>query len=281
MTVEQLMIDAIDLHSHCSPNDIVENRVDALELAQQAKAAGMKGVVLKNQLFSTAPLAWLANKIVDCPILIGGLVLNNASGGLNADVVAAQARVEARIVWMPTISAAEHLRTRKTNTESADKGISVIDKDGKLVPEVYKILEVIKKNKMVLATGHISKAEVFALAPEALRQHISVIITHPFGSANLLTMEEARELTGKGAYIEFLFAHCMPPMLIHPEKMAGLIKNVGIDHCFIGTDMGQDFNPPPTESFRVMLSIMLKFGLSAEELTTLVKVNPAKILGIM
>jgi hypothetical protein len=69
-------------------------------------------------------------------------------------------------------------------------------------------------------------------------------------------------------------------MLMHPEKMAGLIKNLGIDHCFIGTDMGQDFNPPPAESFRVMLSIMLKFGLSADDLTTIVKINPAKILGM-
>ena len=76
MSVEQLMVGAIDLHSHCSPNDIVGSRVDAVECAQQAKAAGMKGVVIKNQLFSSAPIAWLANKIVDCPILIGGLVLN-------------------------------------------------------------------------------------------------------------------------------------------------------------------------------------------------------------
>jgi len=44
--------------------------------------------------------------------------------------------------------------------------------------------------------------------------------------------------------------------------------------------MGQDFNPPPAESFRVMLSIMLKFGLFADDLTTIVKINPAKILGM-
>jgi hypothetical protein len=283
MSVKQLMIDAIDLHAHCAPNDIVESRVDAVELAQQATAAGMKGVVLKNQLFGSAPVAWLANKYADSSVLIGALVMNNASGGLNADVVAAQARLGAKVVWLPTISAAEHIRTRskgKGNPENPDNGIAVIDKDGKLVPEVNRILAVIKKNKMALATGHVSKAEVFAVAPEALKQKINVIITHPFGSANLLTLEEGRELVKLGAYIEFLFAHCMPPMLVSPEKMAGLIKNLGVEHCIIGTDFGQDFNPPPTEGFRMMLSLMLKFGLSEDELTTIVKVNPSKILGM-
>jgi hypothetical protein len=280
MTVQHLMIDAIDLHAHCAPNDIAESRVDALQLAQQAKEAGMKGVVLKNQLYGSAPLAWMANRLVNAPVLIGGLVLNKAVGGINPDVVEAQAAAGAKVIWMPTISAAEHIRTRFKGKVNADNGISTIDNDGKLTPQTMMVLEVIKKNKLVLATGHISKTEVFAVAGEALRQHVNVIITHPFGSVHLLTLEEAHELAGKGAYIEFLFAHCMPPMIMSPEKIAGLVKTIGIEHCVLGTDFGQMFNPPPTEGFRMMLTLLLKFGLSEEELRVLVKLNPAKILGL-
>jgi hypothetical protein len=280
MTVQQLMIDAIDLHAHCAPNDIAESRVDALQLAQQAKEAGMKGVVLKNQLYGSAPLAWMANRLVNAPVLIGGLVLNNAVGGINPDVVEAQAAAGAKVIWMPTISATEHIRTRFKGKVNADNGLSTIDSDGKLTPQTMMVLEVIKKNKLALATGHISKIEVFAVAGEALRQHVNVIITHPFGSVHLLTLEEAHELAGKGAYIEFLFAHCMPPMIMSPEKIAGLVKTIGIEHCVLGTDFGQMFNPPPTEGFRMMLTLLLKFGLSEEELRVLVKLNPAKILGL-
>ena len=280
MTVQHLMIDAIDLHAHCAPNDIAESRVDALQLAQQAKEAGMKGVVLKNQLYGSAPLAWMANRLVNAPVLIGGLVLNKAVGGINPDVVEAQAAAGAKVIWMPTISAAEHIRTRFKGKVNADNGISTIDNDGKLTPQTMMVLEVIKKNKLVLATGHISKTEVFAVAGEALRQHVNVIITHPFGSVHLLTLEEAHELAGKGAYIEFLFAHCMPPMIMSPEKIAGLVKTIGIEHCVLGTDFGQMFNPPPTEGFRMMLTLLLKFGLSEEELRVLVKLNPAKILSL-
>jgi hypothetical protein len=281
MSIDQLMIDAIDLHGHCAPNDVIDHRINALQLARQAKDAGMRAVVVKNQLFSSAPFAWLANQYVQSPVLVGALVLNYAAGGLNPEVVEAQAAAGAKVIWLPTISSAEHIRTRnKGKALENNNGITIIDKDGKLVPQMKAILEVIKKHKLTLATGHVSKEEVFAIVPEALKQGTQVIITHPFGSANLLTMDEARQLANMGAYIEFLFAHCMPPMLMSPEKMATLIKTLGPEHCIIGTDMGQYFNPPCTEGFHMMLSIMLMFGLSEEQLKIIVKINPAKILGL-
>ena len=83
-----------------------------------------------------------------------------------------------------------------------------------------------------------------------------------------------------GAYIEYIFAVCMPPMLLSPENMAGYIKTIGPEHCVLSTDFGQIFNPPATEGFHMMLAIMLLFGLSEDELRILVKVNPAKILGL-
>jgi hypothetical protein len=140
-----------------------------------------------------------------------------------------------------------------------------------------------RRYKLVLATGHVSKFEVYTVAREALRQHINVIITHPLvGSVKpLLNLEEAKELAGMGAYIENIFAVCMPPMLLSPEKMAGYIKTIGPEHCVLATDFGQIFNPPATEGFHMMLAIMLMFGLSEDELRILVKVNPAKILSLV
>ena len=82
-----------------------------------------------------------------------------------------------------------------------------------------------------------------------------------------------------GAYIENIFAVCMPPMLLSPENMAGYIKRIGPEHCVLSTDFGQIFNPPATEGFRMMVAMMLKFGLSEDELKILVKVNPDNLLG--
>ena len=166
MSIEQLMVDAIDLHVHGAPKIVDgERRIDLLTLAHQAKEAGMKAVVIKSNRFGTGPLTLEINQLVNSPILVGSLVLNHEVGGLNPDVVEAQARAGAKVIWLPTFSAAEHIKDRTQNNAGAGKeqatGISIIDADGKLVPPMVKILEVMKKYKLVLATGHVSKSEVY------------------------------------------------------------------------------------------------------------------------
>ena len=290
MTIDQLMVDGIDLHVHGALEPLDDaRRIDLLTLAKQAKAAGMKAVVIKSNRFGTGPLTLEINQQVNSPILVGGLVLNDDVGGLNPAVVETQARAGVKVVWLPTISAAEHIKIRGkdklalagTGRES-DNGISIIDADGKLVPQMLKVLDVMRRKNLVLATGHISKPEVEAVAREALRQQIKVIITHPLVGLPdpLLTLTEAKEWGDMGAYIESVFAVCMPPMLLPPDKMAGYIKTIGPEHCILSTDFGQIFNPPATEGFHMMLAIMLMFGLNEDELRILVKDNPAKILGL-
>jgi hypothetical protein len=288
MTVAQLMVDAIDLHVHGAPKTSDGGRrVDLITLAKQAQEFGMKAVVIKSNRFGTGPLTLEVNQLVNSQILIGSLVLNNDVGGLNPDVVEAQAKAGAKVIWLPTFSAAAHMKTRgtgKMGEKEPDNGISVIDADGKLVPQMVRVLDVLKRNNLVLATGHVSKPEVFAVTREALRQRISVIVTHPLAGprGGLISIDEAKELAGMGAFIECTFAHCMPPMILSPENMAGYIKMIGPEHCVISTDFGQMFNPPPPEGFHMMLAVMLQFSkISEDELRTVVKINPAKILGMI
>jgi len=44
---------------------------------------------------------------------------------------------------------------------------------------MVEVLEVIRRNKLVLATGHVSKAEVFAITNAGTAAECGVIITHP------------------------------------------------------------------------------------------------------
>ena len=66
----------------------------------------MKAVVIKSNRFGTGPLTLEINQLVKSPILVGSLVLKNDVGGLNPDVVEAQARAGAKVIWLPTFSAA-------------------------------------------------------------------------------------------------------------------------------------------------------------------------------
>jgi hypothetical protein len=60
------------------------------------------------------------------------------------------------------------------------EGFSILDGSGQLLPEIHPILAVIKENDMVLASGHMSPAETFALEQEARRVGIDkFVVTHP------------------------------------------------------------------------------------------------------
>lgn len=284
MNIDQLMLDSIDLHVHCGPDAFDKRRVDALELAQQACASGMKQVVIKSHQFCTAALAAMINKIVDRPVLIGSLVLNASAGGLNPEAVRVAAKEGAKIIWLPTTSAKAHIEARAGKTgerkEGLFQGISVINQDGNLVPEMQEILEIVKAQDLVLATGHISAAEIIAVANAAREQGIKTIVTHPLskGFSHSFSVEQALELVKKGAYIEFCFNLCLPPIRMTPQEIVSLIKILGAEQCLLSTDLGQAHNPPPTEGFRMMLSQMITAGLAVNELETLVKINPANLL---
>jgi hypothetical protein len=284
MIIDKLILDSIDLHVHCGPDGLEERRVDALQLAEQACSYGMKHIVIKSNQFCTAALATIVNKVVNKPVLVGSLVLNASTGGLNPEAVRVAAKEGAKIIWMPTTSAKAHIEARSGKKGSDEKinfpGISVINKDGDLVAEVKEILEIIKAEDLVLATGHISPSEIIALANESRRRGIKTILTHAItkGFGHSLPVEQAMDLAQKGAFVEFCFNLCLPPMRMSPADIVSNIKILGADHCLLSTDLGQPHNPFPSEGFHMMLAQMARFGLSKDELESLVKINPEKLL---
>ena len=145
------------------------------------------------------------------------------------------------------------------------------------------ILEIIKDSNLVLGTGHISIPEIYAVTRAARRMDIKVVITHPLcevaGSA--LSLAQQQELVNMGAYLEHCLNLCMPLIQgLPPATIVEHVRAVGVEHCILSTDFGQDFNPAPPEGFRMMLGNMLLSGLSVKELETMVKTNPAQLLGL-
>src|SRR6185295_11147501 len=69
----------IDIHVHSDP-DNVPRSVDGLEAAKQARAKGMRGIVLKNHYDPTAGLAYLARKETPGLEVFGGIDLNLSVG---------------------------------------------------------------------------------------------------------------------------------------------------------------------------------------------------------
>ena len=277
-SIDRLLKGSIDMHVHAAPDPLIERRLDAWQLALQAKEAGMKEVVLKSHNYPTAPLANILNQIVYDDLIIGSLCLNEENGGLNPRAVEVSAKLGAKIIWMPTFSS---IVDKKKKGENG--GIYILNKDNRLVPEMKPILEIIKSYDLILATGHISLAEIFIVTDEARRMGIKVVITHPltksFGSP--LTIEQQQALVAKGAFIEHCFVVTMPFFeCLDPMQIVKAITEVGMERCVLSTDFGQVYNPVPVEGMRMMIAAMLKCGLSEREVELLIKINPAQLLDL-
>ena len=189
---------------------------------------------------------------------------------------------------MPTSSAENSIKQyRKMGIPIKGDGITLVDQNGHLDDRMLNILEIIKKYDMILATGHISPVECFAVIEEAKKMGIDkMIITHPFGSEvvmdQVLTMEETKQLVSMGAYAEHTFVFHLPTEFsADPAITADNIRKLGAEHCIISTDLGLfKHNPTPAEGLRMFIATLACQGLSEADITLMVKTNPAKLLGI-
>jgi len=284
--IDDILCGSIDMHVHHGPDSLLERRLDALETAKQAREFGMRGIVLKSHDYPTAALAYLVNQLVPEVSTFGSLCLDYESGGLNTFTVETSAKLGARVVWMPTFSAVN------SRSKAADllgiklpgEGIPIL-RGGKLAPEVTDILHIIKDYDIILASGHLSPEEIFALVKEAKRIGLlKVIITHPLERGvveEFLDMEAQQQLANEGAFIEHCFLSLMPTGgKLDPSQMVAAIRAVGAEHCIMSTDFGQIYHPPVPEGMRMFIGTMLRYGLTQAEIELMVKVNPTQLLGL-
>src|SRR6516162_3536640 len=202
---------AYDLQVHVAP-DVIERRIDDLDLAKEFLARGLKGFVLKSHYFPTAERAQVVTKAVPGIRAMGAITLNHAVGGLNPVALEIAGRSGCKIVWMPTVDAANETAGRldggteklpfwaKIQRELAAEGISpppltVIDESGNLIDAARRCLERIAKHNMILATGHLGRREIVALVRTARAMGLKkVLVTHAEFPSQNLTGDEQKEL---------------------------------------------------------------------------------------
>lgn len=278
---------AVDTHLHSSP-DILPRSQDDLEIARAAAEAGMAAIVLKSHHLATAARAVLVDKHVEGVRILGGLVLNRASaGGLNADAVRANLGVGGKVIWLPTVSAANHqayLGQRDTDQHlralsQASAMVPVVDEGGKVLPELEPILDLIAEADAVLATGHLSSAEIVTIVNRALDAGVRrILVTHPEAEMVDLDLSAQRDLADHGV----MFERCYYSVLngLEPEKMLESIRTVGVDSTVLATDLGQYFNAPVPDGLAEYAAILKAAGLTEDEWRAMSATNPRRLLGV-
>jgi len=288
----ELMKGAIDLHVHSAPS-LFPRLVDHVEVAEDARKYGMRAVVLKEHHGFTADRMYFVRKLVQGIEVYGGVVLNNAVGGINPFAVDAAIKLGAKIVWFPTLSSKNHLdqmgspdfgksMKQASTLKIEEKPITVFDSKSHLLPEVYEVIDLIAQADIVLATGHLSIPEARAVIKAAKERGVKrLYVNHPEYIVNG-SIEEQKELADLGAFIEHLalFMYPMWPIKAGLDGVVEMIKAVGPERTVLCTDLGQVHNPPPAEGFRMYLRVLLEKGIPAENLKKMVQDNPAFLLNL-
>jgi len=100
-----------------------------------------------------------------------------------------------------------------------------------------------------------------------------------------LTVEEAKELVKRGAWIEIAEVSLLgTPIvgggwIVNFDHSLKLIRELGPERIVLISDAGQPGNPP-VEAYKTMIRVLLSRGFSVEDLTKMCKENPAKLIGL-
>lgn len=290
----ELLEGAIDTHIHAGPS-IFPRLMDAVEAAEAARAAGMRGLVFKHHHTSTVDRAYFARRAVPDIEVYGGITLNYAVGGLNPFAVDAALRLGAKIVWMPSVDARNHrvhfgelgkygskLDYGKPRFYEEAEGITIIRDDGSLDPRLEPILESIADADAAVATSHLSVEESKALVDEALRRGVMrIVVTHVAFVTAALSIQEQRWMAERGAFLELSYSSLSPAWRCASiDNVVAAIREVGAEHYILSSDLGQIHNPLPPEGIRIYIMLLLEHGIEPKEVRMMVKENPERLLGL-
>ena len=285
----ELVRGAYDLHVHVEP-DLAARRIDDLGLARRFAECGLAGFVLKSHYVPTAERAAVVRASVPGVDARGSITLNAGVGGLNAQAVEIAARGGARFVWLPTVDAeneasedgpkpAKQPVWRKIQEEFVAAGVW-----GGAVPlaagALDAVLRVVARHGLVLATGHLGRAEIHTVVDRALAAGIAdVVVTHPDYPTQGVPIAEQIELANKGAILERCFAPIHTGKVSWEETFAA-IQATGPARNVLSTDLGQVTNPPVEDGLALMADALLEEGFSDDEIRTMTVVNTRRLAGV-
>jgi dihydroorotase-like cyclic amidohydrolase len=269
----------IDIHVHTAP-DSVPRSIDAIDLARLAESRGMRAIVFKNHFEPTASTAYLVHKVVPGIQVFGGIDLSLSVGGMNPAAVEKMALTTGglgKFVWMATYDTYAQVKSAKEQ-----RPYVAVSGDGEVLPETKAVIAMIAKYNLIMATGHNSSEESLMLLREARKQGVThLVVTHAMLTPIHMSVSQMQEAAKMGAYIEFVYNGVIGKSReFDLADYAKAIREVGVEHCILSSDMGQIGNPLHPDGLELFFTGLRKQGLSQEDIDQMSKVNPARLLGL-
>ncbi|MCK9509574.1 MAG: DUF6282 family protein [Pigmentiphaga sp.] len=289
--IDALMVGAIDMHCHSGPS-VMPRRLDHIEAIEEAAGAGMRGLLFKDHFYSATPVVELL-KPRCCELnlrLFSGVPLNDTAGGLNPYAVDHGLKLGADLVWMPTFSAANHIRNNHRKKMLQTKlpmlpatMLTVVDEKGRLKDVVKQILDQIAEFDAVLSAGHLHISEIWPLFEEAKQRGVNRrLVQHPTYTIGA-SLADIRELISDGNYIEHSLCMFIEESRFKhwdADELQEIITAGTVERTILGSDLGQIKNPTPVTGFRSVIKLLIELGYADDDIRKLVGGNASRLLGL-
>lgn len=290
--IDALMKGAVDLHIHSGPS-LHPRKLDHIDAVREADAQGMAAILLKDHYYPTMPVTRLINE--NCGFAtqaIGSIVLNNPLGGLNPSAVDYALKQGARVVWMATAHAKNHMDheaekpgfrfPQNTAKTVAPIPLTLTDDRGAVRDEVKHILDLIAEADAVVSGGHHHARELFPFYEEAKARGVKrLFLNHPT-YVNDCSFQDITQLVGMGVKMEH--SACMfiesSFKMFDADHLKSVIDAAGVSNTFFGTDLGQKGNPSPAEGMRMMIELLLDCGYGDDEVRQMTTTVGADLVGL-
>lgn len=288
------MTGTIDIHVHAGPS-VANRRVDTGDMMLDAIRSGYDAFITKDHYFPSMMGTDMITKFLGdgkCKAY-GCIVLNNSVGGINIHAVDAACAMGAKIVFMPTVSALNHINHHKKKAfvgagkmKIPEKPIYYLDENGELKPEVVEVIEYLAQYhpEVTLATGHGSVEESNKLIDKAVEVGLKkILVNHPFFDIDA-TLDDMIHWAEQGAFIELnaVVFNAVEPAAHHLEFdiVEQLFQRVGCEKLVIDSDMGQAVYMPPVDGLaKFAETIKTRCGATDEQMYTMMHRNPAYLIG--
>ncbi|MDP6786962.1 MAG: DUF6282 family protein [Rhodospirillales bacterium] len=293
----EMLRGAIDSHVHCCPH-INGRTVTVFEAVREAAKAGLAGIGLLDVFANTSGLAALAMRELDelGVEVFGGIILEPYVGGLSTRVVETALDMGygpgtgARFISLPCHHTQFVARSEGRSPVFVETCLAIPAK-GALPDPLGEIMERVADRDVVFNTGHLTGEETIRVVEEAAKRGVRRILC----PASYFTTDEAREIVGLGAFVEFAFfvmshatqvgttmidseKHCFPPVTL--DTVVEKIRAVGPEHTVLSSDSGSFILPPPVEALREWLLMIESEGFSRDDIRRMVAENPAMLFKV-
>jgi hypothetical protein len=278
---DEILHGALDVHIHANPCTLIGRNQDVVDVAQEAARAGMVAVCHKDHHHSTVGAATLAQRYVDDLHARGEIPTRVACyGGVPSTFTLDPRYVETAA----TLPACKMLWLNSVNGEV------LIDGNRRVKPEAVAWIELARAHRLGITLGSPSQSKkyqgmdeyagIMPVVEKIAELGARCVLDHP--QAHFTAEEIERMTAAEGIYAGIFGYPTLPDVMkapiVDPRATQALVERLGPARCILASDEGQLLAPSAVETMRLLVRLMLCYGLTADQVRVMVVANPRALL---